>query len=416
MGVATPLSLNNIATEFGISVEGKALSGYRRGYEVVPSHSANLLVTDSFLPKLELGIKNFYSTNIVQTNDYNSGSGTITAPASAKAVIIKAWGGGGGGGAGNDDANLDPIYGGGGGSGGYSEKVVKVTGGSTQFSYIVGSGGAGGIFNGANGVGGGNTTIDLSGSRIATANGGSGGLNCPFGGSASSLAGAGGPANNGTTNLTGNAGGGGGGFANTTGGIGIYDYGNGGDPGVGQTSNGYAGGAGRVTFEWLDADTGSTAEKDFTATITVGNNGAGLELGSYGYYDYSGKYGSSIFGSITRSRIGLGQNNLDATSFSGFYELGFENVAYDEFIGTYTYYTYTVYFAVPGNRTFGTLGYHFFNNINVNNGTDILPRTGSGTPNGFFNSDLNRTYWTWNYIGERTLPTSGTFPVKIAIP
>jgi len=98
------------------------------------------------------------------TQTFNSGSGTVTAPAGAYIALIECWGGGGGGGGGSSGGGQ--YVAGGGGGGGYSSQYVLVTGGSTTFNYTVGAGGSGGaVF--ANGNNGSNTIVTSSTSNPA---------------------------------------------------------------------------------------------------------------------------------------------------------------------------------------------------------------------------------------------------------
>lgn len=113
----------------------------------------------------------------VRTDVYITGtSQTITAPANANFVVIKAWGAGGGGG------GRTIGVGGGGGGGGFVVRRMPVTGGSTQFTYSVGVGGtaqtgAGPGGNGGNTTVSGGTTLDAGGGRGGTiSDGGAGGI------------------------------------------------------------------------------------------------------------------------------------------------------------------------------------------------------------------------------------------------
>lgn len=75
-------------------------------------------------------------------------SGTLTAPANSTGVTVKMWGGGGGGAAGYGG------YGYGGGGSPYIARAFNVTGGTTQISYEVGTGGGGSSSPGATGIAG----------------------------------------------------------------------------------------------------------------------------------------------------------------------------------------------------------------------------------------------------------------------
>lgn len=201
----------------------------------------------------------------ITTNTFNSGSGSITAPAGATRVRIKLWGGGGEGGDSVWSAGAGEGFpGSSGGGGGYVEKVLSVTGGVTQYNYSVGAGGTGGGNNGANG---GDTTVDDGGSLLLVAGGGSGGDGASLGQEGLPVAG-------GTTNGAGdiNVNGGDGTAASSggnapDGGAGALP--NSGSPAAGtapgggggaglalsavQVYGGTAGAAGRVQFIWYAA-------------------------------------------------------------------------------------------------------------------------------------------------------------------
>ena len=177
--------------------------------------------------------------NIVSTNTYDTGSGSVTAPSDASAAKIYVWGGGGGG------YSFSPGRGGGGG--GFALKYISVTGGSTSISYNVGAGGAV--------AGSGGTSNATVGGTVYNATGGAG--------ATLSAAGAGGTGTNGDTNDIGSTGqvgtnpiaGGAAGGTAYGGGFGVAGA-TGQAPGAGGGTSsggnvGQAGAAGRVKIEWL---------------------------------------------------------------------------------------------------------------------------------------------------------------------
>ncbi|TDE55322.1 T9SS sorting signal type C domain-containing protein [Flavobacterium sp. GT3P67] len=116
-----------------------------------------------------------------------TGAGTFVVPCDVTSITVKAWGAGGAGGGSRTSGDS----GDGGGAGGYCIGIFAVTSGQT-INYIVGTGGAGGTDDGANG---GNTTILSLG---IAANGGSGGDR-----NGGSVTGLGGTASGGTINTSG---------------------------------------------------------------------------------------------------------------------------------------------------------------------------------------------------------------------
>ena len=105
-------------------------------------------------------------------------SGTsFTVPTGAKFVDVICIGGGGGGGSGARQATTSARYGGGGGgSGGIS--IYRTSAPNVAFTYAVGAPGTGGASvttdttNGANGVAGGQSSVNLGGTYVCRANGG----------------------------------------------------------------------------------------------------------------------------------------------------------------------------------------------------------------------------------------------------
>lgn len=169
------------------------------------------------------------------TDTYDSGSSTITTPIGAHSVRIKVWGGGGGG-----YSDFLTNFGGGAG-GGFTLKTVAVTGGSTQFTFSVGSAGT-------SSLDGGTSTVTSSSPSISlTATGGGGWLGS---GPYAPGTGSGGDINESGQPSYSNVGGAAGGAAYGGGSGGINGETPGGGGG-GDESNIGGGGSGRVSFTWL---------------------------------------------------------------------------------------------------------------------------------------------------------------------
>ena len=139
----------------------------------------------------------------------------------------------------------------------------------------------------------------------------------------------------------------------------------------------------------------SGAELNFTATVTVGNNGGGLSLGQYGY-------SNGAYGSISRDVVGITRLFTNTTSIKQLFEFGVFN-------GLFTNYYLVLNF--DGNVTYSTLGYHFFSSITVN-GTTFNRTNAASNVNGIYSGGV--TTWDWISGVSRLLPTSGTYPVSLA--
>ena len=195
-------------------------------------------------------------------------SGSFTAPVTGTYKITLQGGGGGGGGAGTNP-NLVHSSGGGGGAGAKLVAYEKLTAGTT-YSFTVGAGGTGGTAGssstaGMSGGGGGATTITISNNAYSAGGGGAGhlatGSNGGTGKISNTTVSRGQCGTNGQCDVNKNAmggtgGGTGGGTTWGTGGVGAGFFGGGGGGGTITENtyyNGYAGGNGYITFEWLDS-------------------------------------------------------------------------------------------------------------------------------------------------------------------
>ena len=139
----------------------------------------------------------------------------------------------------------------------------------------------------------------------------------------------------------------------------------------------------------------SGAELNFSATVTVGNNGGGEAVGQYGYR--SGSYGS-----INRDKVGLSRLNTSQGTIVNLYEFGVFN-------GLFTNYYLILEFNT--DVTYSTLGHHFFDSITVN-GTTFNRTNAATNQNGVYSGGV--TTWDWISGVNRLLPTSGTYPVSLA--
>jgi len=140
----------------------------------------------------------------------------------------------------------------------------------------------------------------------------------------------------------------------------------------------------------------SGAELNFTATVTVGNNGGGLSLGQYGYEN-------GAFGSISRDVVGITRLFTNTTPIIRLYEFG-------SFNGFFI--TYYLLLEFNGNVTFSTLGYHFFSSVTVN-GTTFNRVDAASNPNGIYSGGA--TGWDWiSGASSRGFPTSGSYGISLA--
>ncbi|MGN6531536.1 MAG: beta strand repeat-containing protein [Ginsengibacter sp.] len=170
----------------------------------------------------------FPSSIYSQTVSTITTSGTWTVPAGVTSVKVEGWGGGGAGG------GAFSSTGGGGGGGAYNMTVFNGLTTGQAFTITIGSGGAGGLANGANGK----VTTFSNGTLFITANGGFGGQRGGTGGAG----GVGGPVSGGTGGVSFN--GGTGGPSGTNGAGGGGGAGNNGNGAVGSNTTAGAGGPG----------------------------------------------------------------------------------------------------------------------------------------------------------------------------
>lgn len=207
-------------------------------------------------------------------------STTWTPPYNGTAVIHCIGAGGSGG------SDISNGYVTGGGAGGYSRKVVTLSTG-TNWTMVVGAGGAPTTSNSANGNAGGNTTA-TDGSSSLAANGGGPGL------TNSTAAVAGGSASGGDVNNTGGAGGHNGTMCGG-GAVGVLGTGDAGEVGTGASSGGAViykyGGHSDVQspqFENTNGELrgggrGGKFANDWTGTIPVNLDGGFLAGGGAAY-------------------------------------------------------------------------------------------------------------------------------------
>ncbi|OIP65225.1 MAG: hypothetical protein COV32_02800 [Candidatus Yonathbacteria bacterium CG10_big_fil_rev_8_21_14_0_10_43_136] len=202
--------------------------------------------------------------------------GTFTVPAGVTSITVETWGGGGAGGPGGDSGSVygghNYTSGGGGGSGGYAKSTFAVTPGET-FPVVIGAGGTGiktgfavtgpqhgNIRYNSQGTSG-STSSFGSGSRLASATGGTGGVDFDAycdGGSCNGLiyctagwTASGGTATNGNFSNVGGSAGGGCNVGTGGGAVGGESFGAGGNGGpYGNTSLNYSGGNGAVVVSW----------------------------------------------------------------------------------------------------------------------------------------------------------------------
>ena len=170
-------------------------------------------------------------SGLVQVTQTFGTSGTWIAPTGVTSVLAECWGAGGGGGGGNISDFSIPLAGGGGGGGEYAaNSSYPVVPGNT-YNFTVGAAGTGG--SGTNGMAGGNTIFDTSGSGI-TAHGGGPGTN----GSGGGEGGAAGTGSGAATHFNGGAG-----ATGPGGGSGGGGGGSGGNASVGNNGSSATGGA-----------------------------------------------------------------------------------------------------------------------------------------------------------------------------
>lgn len=223
----------------------------------------------------------------VTTNTYDSGSGSVTAPANATRATIYVWGGGG---AGNNSGYA-------GGGGGFTLKNITVTGGSTTISYNVG---AAGIASGGNG---GTSNATVSGT-VYNATGGGGGT-ASLGGSAG--VGSGGDVNENGTGGSSYVGGAAGGITYGGGGGGVNAAGSapggGGGNAAFPTNTGFNGAAGRVKIEWF------TPNAPKFSRLRWGINFPGR---AHGNYLSSINYGATPNVDINSTYLGYYPNDSEA--------------------------------------------------------------------------------------------------------
>jgi len=278
--------------------------------------------------------------SFIGANTFSSAAnGTVTAPSTASWVIIELYGAGGGG---NGYESATTEYGGGGGS--FVRYSMPVTGGTTQFGYRVGNGGAGGTIGNPGTTGGvsyANTSI-YGGKNNGTlyAYGGGGGRSDAGGFSGTPDAYVRGPSANvsmkkrveswangeiggvGYYGYGGDAGGSGGGAGATTSGGAGSSPGGGGAGRWSSSGSGGAGAAGRVAFLWYGAS-GTDRLRDFIGGGSILDRTA---TGNNKNIPVSGTLRLKDF--YSSDELGYRSNNLPGSSgSSGYQSADFDSVS-----------------------------------------------------------------------------------------
>lgn len=218
----------------------------------------------------------------------NAGTTSWVVPEGVTSISVVCVGAGGGGGGGEDN---DETGGGGGGGALAYVNNISVTPGETLTS-IVGAGGNGGGGGGNGGVGG-PTSLQRSGTNLASAGGGSGGQHRGNGGAGGTVivgtGGSGGQGGNGSDRDTNNAGGGGGaGGYSGNGGLGADENSNNATAGSG--GGGGGGGRGTSTTTRGGGGVGLLGEGANGAAGALNVSGGGGSGGNTGAYS-GGLYG-----------------------------------------------------------------------------------------------------------------------------
>lgn len=237
-----------------------------------------------------------YYYNIFTSN------GTFTPPISLTADILVVAGGGGGG--------TDGALGGGGGAGGVVYSASQSLASGVSYTCTVGSGGVGGVWNGALSTQGSNSSVTGGSLSLTAAVGGGrgGGTSTSGTGGSSGAGGSGGSGGGGMGYWTPNGGGsptsgqgygGGSGATNPN-----FGTGGGGGAGVAGTNgsggNGGAGGVGTSTYSSWGAATGYGQNVLGTYYFAGGGGGAGTGSSAAGGY---GGGGAGLYGSVPANAV-----------------------------------------------------------------------------------------------------------------
>lgn len=237
--------LSTVKAYFGEATPPNTLTSYNRGGSYVPDISQNSNIPTSASAGNPIKLSQFRGSSDPETVTYTAGSANnVVTPQYQTTAAFKIWGAGGGGGQGNIG------YGGGGGGGGFLIKTLSITGGTTTFDYVVGSGGPGASTAGTAGTTGGLSRVVINATTYQ-ANGGIGGgiLNGSSGGTTSGN----GDAGSESGGSGGNAGSGGGNAGGQS-----YGGGQGGStPGVTSPTVPGGGGDGADTFTFGGGQTGA---------------------------------------------------------------------------------------------------------------------------------------------------------------
>ena len=176
-----PISMSQVNTELLITPSTTLITMNDSGVRFLTGTSAG--TTDSMQQLLGKSYVIAANSGIL-----TSGSSYTLPQTSGTTIKVLAIAGGAGGGGGSNRTSFSGFYtgGGGGGAGGNAYATVTVTPGAT-ISFSIGGGGAGGdvrsgIYSaGSNGSAGTTTYITYSGSTVAQASAGGGGVVCPTG-------------------------------------------------------------------------------------------------------------------------------------------------------------------------------------------------------------------------------------------
>jgi hypothetical protein len=169
--IAGTILLSTVKAYFGEATPPNTLTSYNRGGTYVPDISQNSNIPTSASAGNPIKLSQFRGSSDPETITYTPGSANnVVTPQYQTTATFLIWGGGGGGG------YKDIGAGGGAGGGAFLIKTINITGGTTTFNYVVGTGGLGGVnAPSENGQTAQPSSVTIN-SITYTANGGIGGL------------------------------------------------------------------------------------------------------------------------------------------------------------------------------------------------------------------------------------------------